>query len=146
VVQKYCSIYCQYTISCTAVPPASALIVVEILGSCFFLAGYKTKVVEFNVELIGVMSSLMIVSAASLVIPSASYFADRSAKALESSDYILTLSHIAAIILFVFYIIYLVFQLKTHADIFADHNSEEPDASPELDPWIATFRPARQSS
>ncbi|RDL35885.1 Vacuolar calcium ion transporter [Venustampulla echinocandica] len=110
-----------------------------ILGSCFFTAGYKEKVVNFNVDLIGVMSSLMIVSAASLIIPSASYFADLSAQGMESSnDYILTLSHIAAIILFSFYVVYLVFQLRTHADIFADPEAEEPE-SPALDPWAASL-------
>ncbi|KAF4625528.1 hypothetical protein G7Y89_g12636 [Cudoniella acicularis] len=110
-----------------------------ILGSCFFTAGYKEKEVKFNVDLIGIMSSLMIVSAASLIIPSASYFADLSAKVLQSSDdYILKLSHIAAIILFTFYIVYLIFQLRTHAFIFSDPDAEEPE-DPELDPWSASL-------
>ena len=49
------------------------------------------------------------------------------------------MSHIAAIILLVFYILYLVFQLKTHVDIFTESNQTEPDGSPELDPWAAGF-------
>jgi Ca2+:H+ antiporter len=89
------------------------------------------------------MSSLMIVALASLVIPSASYFADLRSNNLEphlkEGPYILTLSHIAAIILLVFYCLYLFFQLKTHADIFAESNQAEPDGSPELDPWAAGF-------
>ncbi|KAF8860897.1 Calcium/proton exchanger [Acephala macrosclerotiorum] len=117
-----------------------------ILGSCLFVAGYKEKEVKFNVDLTSIMSSLMIVASASLVIPSASYFADLRSNNLESnlkpgtqSSYILTLSHIAAIILLVFYCLYLFFQLKTHADIFAESNQAEPEGSPELDPWAAGF-------
>jgi Ca2+:H+ antiporter len=114
------------------------------LGSCLFVAGLQEKEVEFNVDLTSIMSSLMIVASASLVIPSASYFADLRSDSLESSSkegpYILTLSHVAAIILLFFYFIYLYFQLKTHADIFAESNEAEPDAgSPELGPWAASF-------
>ena len=120
------------------------LTVIQILGSSLFVAGYKKKEVKFNVDLTSIMSSLMIVASASLVIPSASYFADLRSNNLEpnlkESPYILTLSHIAAIILLFFYLLYLFFQLKTHADIFAGSNEAEPDAgSPELDAWAAGF-------
>jgi Ca2+:H+ antiporter len=77
----------------------------------------------------------MIVSSAALVIPSASYFADLRSKRLEG-DYILTLSHIAAILLLAFYVLYLVFQLKTHADVFAE-STETEDGDPDLGPWAA---------
>jgi Ca2+:H+ antiporter len=39
-------------------------------------------------------------------------------------------------LLFAFYIIYLNFQLRTHASIFASSNEE---GDPELDPWAAAF-------
>jgi Ca2+:H+ antiporter len=115
----------------------SILIDIEILGSCLFVAGWKQKEVKFNVDLTGVMSSLMIVSSASLVIPSACYFADLRSNQLGQNDYILTLSHIAAVILLIFYILYLYFQLKTHADIFAESSQPDGDGGPELDPWAA---------
>ena len=125
---------------------SSFLTVIEILGSCLFVAGYKEKEVKFNVDLTSIMSSLMIVAAASLVIPSASYFAELRSNKLEphlepgtQGPYILTLSHIAAIILLVFYCLYLFFQLKSHADIFAESNQAEPEGSPEVDPWAAGF-------
>jgi calcium/proton exchanger len=87
-----------------------------------------------------IMSSLMIVSSASLIIPTASYFADmRAGPNIPSSDnYILDLSHVAALLLFAFYIIYLIFQLRTHACIFAASNEEE-EGDPELDPWAAAL-------
>jgi Ca2+:H+ antiporter len=95
--------------------------------------------VKFNTDLTNIMSSLMIVSSASLVIPSASYFADLPSRTSEPRDYILTLSHIAALILLFFYIIYLVFQLKTHANIFAESSMTEEDGGVELDPWAASL-------
>jgi Ca2+:H+ antiporter len=106
-----------------------------------FVAGYKTKEVRFNVDLTSIMSSLMIVSSASLVIPSTSYFADLPSKVSKPGDYILTLSHIAALLLLLFYIIYLGFQLKTHADIFAGCDEADADASEslKLDPWAASL-------
>jgi len=97
--------------------------------------------VKFNVDLTSIMSSLMIVASASLVIPSASYFANLRSHNLgphlEPAPYILTLSHIAAIILLIFYCLYLFFQLKTHADIFAESNQAEEEEGCELDPWAA---------
>ena len=97
---------------------------------------------KFNLDLTGIMSSLMIVASASLVIPSASYFADQRSTILNvklghEGPYILTLSHIAAIILLLFYCLYLFFQLKTHAEIFAAGSDDEPEGPPELDPWAA---------
>lgn len=91
-------------------------------------------------DMTSIMSSLMIVSSAFLIIPTASYFADMSAGSdiPSSNDYILDLSHVAALLLFAFYIIYLIFQLRTHASIFASSNEEE-EGDPELDPWAAAF-------
>ncbi|PMD14428.1 calcium/proton exchanger [Hyaloscypha hepaticicola] len=110
-----------------------------IFGSTLFVAGYRTEEVKFNMDMTSIMSSLMIVSSASLIIPTASYFADMGAGSdiPSSNDYILDLSHVAALLLFAFYIIYLIFQLRTHASIFASSNEEEGD--PELDLWAASF-------
>ena len=85
------------------------------------------------------MSSLMIVSSAFLIIPTASHIADvRSGSDNSfSKEYILDLSHVAALLLFTFYIIYLIFQLRTHASIFAASTEEEGE--PELDPYAAAF-------
>jgi calcium/proton exchanger cax len=98
--------------------------------------------VKFNLDLTGIMSSLMIVASASLVIPSASYFADQRSTILNiklghEGPYILTLSHIAAIILLLFYCLYLFFQLETHAEIYAAGSDDEPEGPLELDPWAA---------
>jgi calcium/proton exchanger cax len=98
------------------------------------------------VDLTGIMSSLMIVSSASLIIPSASYFTDLPSGITEPppgitepKEYILTLSHVAALILLFFYVLYLVFQLKTHADIFAESSQTDEDENIELDAWAASI-------
>jgi calcium/proton exchanger len=113
--------------------------VVEILGSCFFSAGYSTPVLTFNMGLTSIMSSLMIVSSASLIIPSALYSTFTSPESLDPKESVLVLSHITSIILLIFYLMYLYFQLGSHAHIFKDCSAVEVDESPELDPWVASF-------
>lgn len=82
------------------------------------------------------MSSLMAVSSASLIIPATLYAAMSGAKQDDKKDNILILSHGTAIILLILYVLYLFFQLKTHADLFdeeegsndenGDHKQDEP--------------------
>lgn len=91
-------------------------------------------------DVAGVMSSLMIVSSACLVIPSALY-STLPSHSPETEEYILRLSHIAALILLFFYGVYLYFQLKSHAHLFVDSNEEEGEElgdEPELEFWVAS--------
>jgi Ca2+:H+ antiporter len=113
--------------------------VVEILGTCFSCAGYGKDRLTFNMDVTGIMSSLMIVSSASLVVPSALYSTFTPSKSSDPSDNVLTLSHITSIILLIFYIMYLYFQLKSHAHIFSDCNVVEADERHELGPWAASI-------
>jgi calcium/proton exchanger len=89
-------------------------------------------------DVTGIMSSLMIVSSASLVIPSALYSTFTPSKSSDPNDTILVLSHITSIILLVFYIMYLYFQLKSHAHLFSDDNVGGADECHELDAWAAS--------
>ena len=86
------------------------------------------------------MSSLMAVSSASLIIPATLYAALAKSPDSSSEDNILVLSHGTAIILLLVYVMYLVFQLKTHADLF-DAESQDEDGQEEeakiLGPWAA---------
>jgi Ca2+:H+ antiporter len=54
---------------------------------------------------------------------------------------ILVLSHGTAIILLILYVLYLVFQLRTHANLFdAEQAAEEEDTEePQMGPWAAAF-------
>ena len=111
-----------------------------VLGCCFIAGGIRYHEQSFNSTVASTMSSLMAVSSASLIIPATLYAA--LAKSTESSakDNILILSHGTAIILLLVYVMYLFFQLKTHADLF-DAESEG-DGGPQreaeiLGPWAS---------
>jgi len=85
----------------------------------------------------GIMSSLMIVSSAALVIPSA--FSIPSTEFISAGDpksYILSLSHATSIILLLFYGVYLYFSVKSHRHLFSEE--EENTERQPLDPWAAS--------
>ena len=119
-----------------------------VLGCCFLAGGIKYPEQSFNETVASTMSSLMAVSSASLIIPATLYAAMRgSAASDEKEDNVLILSHGTAIILLIIYILYLVFQLKTHTQLFdeeensntdsnGDHKQQEPEI---LRPWSAAI-------
>ena len=95
-----------------------------VLGCCFFIGGVTHPQQKFNETVASTMSSLMAVSSASLIIPATLYAVMRGTNASdEKEDKILLLSHGTAVILLVIYVMYLVFQLKTHTQLF-DEESE----------------------
>jgi Ca2+:H+ antiporter len=88
-----------------------------VLGCCFLAGGIRQSQSQFNETVASTMSSLMAVACASLIIPATLYAALRSSKA-ETDQHILILSHGTAVILLILYILYLYFQLYSHADLF----------------------------
>ncbi|KAI9839423.1 MAG: hypothetical protein M1837_002072 [Sclerophora amabilis] len=103
-----------------------------VLGCCFLAGGILHKEQKFNMTVASTMSSLMAVASASLIIPATLYAAIRSSKSKdsgtpESDDPILVLSHGTAIILLILYVMYLYFQLYSHAELF----DETPKAAPD---------------
>jgi len=109
----------------------------KILGSCFFFGGCRRTFLEFNKDVASIMSSLMIVSSASLIIPSALHATFPKSESTEPNPNVLVLSYIASIILFVFYVTYLYFQLRSHKHLFDSAADEEETHN--LDPWAASF-------
>ncbi|KAF2153857.1 Calcium/proton exchanger [Myriangium duriaei CBS 260.36] len=109
-----------------------------VLGCCFIAGGYKRQQQEFNSTVASTMSSLMAVASASLIIPATLYAALARSKA-SSDDNILILSHGTAVILLILYVLYLFFQLKTHASLFDEEAAEEGEdpEDPILGPWAA---------
>ncbi|PYH91165.1 vacuolar calcium ion transporter [Aspergillus ellipticus CBS 707.79] len=97
-----------------------------VLGCCFFASGINKDTVVFNVDVTGIMSSLMMVSSAALVIPSTLY-STALYSAPHGSEYILHLSHTTAILLLLFYLVYLYFQLSSHAQLFIGTEDEEEE-------------------
>ncbi|KAL4928593.1 calcium/proton exchanger [Aspergillus undulatus] len=119
-----------------------------VLGCCFVVGGIRYPEQSFNTTVASTMSSLMTVSSASLIIPATLYASLSSAKdPSNKTEDILFLSHWTAIILLVLYIIYLFFQLRSHAHLFEEVNNEvadietgEGNAEEEehlLNPWAA---------
>ncbi|KAF2860111.1 Calcium/proton exchanger [Piedraia hortae CBS 480.64] len=105
-----------------------------VLGCCFIASGLKRRESRFNETVASTMSSLMAVAATSLIIP-ATLYASVSGKAAESNT--LILSRGTAIIMLILYILYLYFQLRTHADLFdgetgAVDDEEEQEEGPQV--------------
>ncbi|KAJ5278866.1 hypothetical protein N7478_004238 [Penicillium angulare] len=118
-----------------------------VLGCCFFVGGLRYSEQSFNSTVASTMSSLMAVASASLIIP-ATLYAALSQSSHNAQDNILILSHGTAIILLILYVMYLYFQLRSHADLFEEANgsdtengggAEEEEAEERLlTPWAAT--------
>ncbi|UKZ75617.1 hypothetical protein TrVFT333_003305 [Trichoderma virens FT-333] len=79
-----------------------------ILGTTFLLSGLGKRTVDINIDVVGILTSLMIISCFSLIMPSALHIADSSS------------------ILLAFYLLYLYFQSITHAELFMEEGEEEP--------------------
>jgi len=107
-----------------------------VLGCCFFVGGLKFKEQSFNSTVASTMSSLMAVATASLIIPATLYSVMSDSRGQD--DKINILSHGTSIILLVIYVAYLIFQLKTHADLFEEaEGGGEHEEAELLGPWAA---------
>ncbi|KAJ5497165.1 hypothetical protein N7463_009152 [Penicillium fimorum] len=114
-----------------------------ILGVSLFCGGYAKDVVKFNVDVSGILSSLMVVSSATLIIPSVLYSTIPS-KSQEVEASVLSLSRAASVVLLTFYLVYLYFQLKSHSELFVDDEQEDEEEEEEeeervLGPWSASI-------
>ncbi|KAI9878435.1 MAG: hypothetical protein M1830_000870 [Pleopsidium flavum] len=115
-----------------------------VLGCCFLAGGLKYHEQKFNETVASTMSSLMLVASASLIIP-ATLYAALTHSSTNSEETLLILSHGTAIIMLILYVMYLVFQLRTHTDLFDEENSEGTDGDNNgkeeeehiLSPWAA---------
>ena len=123
-----------------------------VLGCCFLAGGIRYKQQYFNGTVASTMSSLMAVSTASLIIPATLYAVMSQSDAdVNKKANIELLSHGTAIILLLLYVLYLLFQLRTHSDLFDEeqeaHENGGPDGDtadepqekeePILSPWAA---------
>lgn len=101
-----------------------------VLGCCFLAGGIKYPQQRFNDVVASTMSSLMVVSTASLIIPATLYAVMKGTDANQDNN-ILILSHGTAVILLLLYVLYLLFQLRTHSDLFDAEGEAEQDGEPE---------------
>ncbi|KAL7960069.1 Ca2+ transporter [Trichoderma compactum] len=122
-----------------------------VMGMCFLFGGLRHRGATgagteqtFSAAVAQTTCSLMALSSASLVIPAALYgVLDQKDTDIGDKDRsILVLSRGTAIILLVLYAMYLIFQLRTHSNLFdpedpATADGEEPE-EPTLGPIAAT--------
>ncbi|KAK1056362.1 Vacuolar calcium ion transporter [Friedmanniomyces endolithicus] len=106
-----------------------------VLGCCFIASGIRRSESSFNKTVASTMSSLMAVAATSLIIPATLYAS--LANSSESSDKsVLILSRGTAIVMLILYCLYLVFQLKTHSQLFDAEAGDEGGDGKEKEPEI----------
>ncbi|KAA8893208.1 Sodium/calcium exchanger protein-domain-containing protein [Sphaerosporella brunnea] len=109
-----------------------------VLGMCFFFGGLKYHEQVFNSTVASTMSSLMAVATSSLIIPAALYASmAQNRDTAPDFEQILSLSRGTSIVILILYMMYLVFQLKTHTDLFAGAQEEESEQVAALTPWEA---------
>ncbi|KAJ6051703.1 uncharacterized protein N7446_006337 [Penicillium canescens] len=108
-----------------------------ILGVSLFCGGISKEAVTSNVDVSGILSSLMVVSSASLIIPSVLY-STISSKSPDVVQSVLSFSRTASVVLLAFYLVYLYFQLKSHSELFVDDEPEEKEEQI-LGPWVASI-------
>eukprot|EP00878_Enallax_costatus_P001697 GHUV01001852.1.p1 GENE.GHUV01001852.1~~GHUV01001852.1.p1 ORF type:complete len:445 (+),score=115.57 GHUV01001852.1:219-1553(+) len=112
-----------------------------VLGMSFFVGGMYYKIQHFNAVASQTSGSLLLLSAISIIIPTAAQQLGTGGHVSEgegvlgmlaagmSEDKILLLSRLTALALLAVYACYLVFQLGTHHNLFAggeDENGAEP--------------------
>lgn len=95
------------------------------LGACFFAGGLRREEQEFHPAISETGSGLMLVAGMGLVLPAIYYYAleGRTDLALGQNEIInetLKISRVVAIILLVGYLIYVLFQTKSHDGLFAE--------------------------
>lgn len=119
-----------------------------VMGMCFLFGGIihrgesgNGREQSFASATAQTTCSMMTLSSASLVIPAALYAVLDQSGSKDKTQSILTLSRGTAIILLLLYVLYLVFQLRTHSNLFdaenqesdephESHESEEPSMGP----------------
>jgi Ca2+:H+ antiporter len=89
-----------------------------VLGVCFFSAAWRKSILQLNTAMADALSSLMIITAVALILPTALYSTFESSMPLDLKDQILAFSRGTAVVLFVLYIAYIYFELGSHKHLF----------------------------
>ena len=96
-----------------------------VVGFCFTLGGINRVQQSFNQTAAQTMCALLAISCASLLIPAAFQSTLPHGKSDEMvEERILSLSRGTSIVLLIVYVLFLIFQLKTHHKFFEEQNEE----------------------
>lgn len=102
-----------------------------VLGFCFLFGGMNRIQQKFNQTAAQTMSSLLTISCASLLVPAAFRAVLPSQNENENiliDKKLLELSRSTSILLLLVYVLFLIFQLKTHREMFEQQNEATEDA------------------
>ncbi|KND87136.1 Vacuolar calcium ion transporter [Tolypocladium ophioglossoides CBS 100239] len=99
--------------------------ILMVLGFCIIIAARSTGVIAVNSAVVDSLSSLMLMSAMALVLPTALYstFPDTTG-GIDISISILSFSRATVAVLLLIYLAYLYFQLKTHSSLFTEDRDD----------------------
>ncbi|CAO3571392.1 unnamed protein product [Mortierella alpina] len=103
-----------------------------VLGFCFVCGGFKYSSQTFNQTAAQTSASLLSLSCLSLLIPAAFH---ATATEVDQTANIQHLSYGTSIVLLIVYVLYLVFQLKTHTHLYATGDEEQEE--PVLPLWLS---------
>ncbi|KAK0193737.1 calcium/proton exchanger [Armillaria mellea] len=95
-----------------------------VLGMCFFAGGIKFQEQGFGHMATQLNSSLLAISVIAVLLPAAFHFSVVNNTQNDETSDILNVSHGTSIILLFIYISYLVFQLFSHASLYADEGED----------------------
>ncbi|KAF1821572.1 calcium/proton exchanger [Dissoconium aciculare CBS 342.82] len=98
-----------------------------VLGMCFFFGGINRKEQNFNIVVSGTAASLLALAIGSLIIPTVFVLSG-----LDDNG-VTPLSRGTAVILLLVYAAYLLFQLRTHSDVYNEKMSEKKTSTSETD-------------
>lgn len=98
-----------------------------VLGCSFLAGGLRYREQFFNCTMASTMSSLMAVASASLMIPTILYDKDDHCSSEKCQKGSLALSRAAALVLLLLYAMYLLFQLRTHSNLFDEEEQIESE-------------------
>lgn len=97
-----------------------------VLGLAFVWGGIHHKVQSFSPAAVGANGSLLLLAVITLTLPTAYGFLPEES---QRADGLVDLSHAAALILIVLYGLFLLFQLRTHQELFATDGTHEHEAA-----------------
>ncbi len=99
----------------------------QVQGCGFIAAARWTGVVAVNAAVVDSVSSLMLIAAVALILPTVLYSTFPTTASGgdgdDIKDKILVFSRATAVVLLLIYVVYLYFQLWTHKDLFLDDNN-----------------------
>lgn len=94
-----------------------------VLGLSFVWGGIHHKVQSFSAGQMGANSSLLLLAVIALILPTAYQYTGSG-----QEEAVLALSRLTAVVLLAMYGLFLLFQFRTHTDLFATdgHHTDEP--------------------